>query len=192
MIRDRPEMKEIFPEPPVVSFRRPPNLKNKLVRANHSAKGKIQQPPCPSNTQSEWDTFMNNTGHIFNSKANIRLPIEGGNVTSSGVIYAIRCKKHDTISVGQTTTPLNTRLNRHWWDVQNRPDACEVSQHFANHSDCSFKHDIEVSILKTTTGPSNHMLMEEDKWIAKLDTKAPHGLNERLSPFGSLFYKLFN
>ena len=54
------------------------------------------------------------------------------------------------------------------------------------------KHDIEVSILKTTTGPSNHMLMEEDKWIAKLDTKAPNGLNERLSPFGSLFYKLFN
>ena len=109
--------------------------------------------------------------------------IEGGRATDSGVIYAVRCKKHELISVGYTTTPLNERMNRHRYDIANRPEVCELTQHFAQNG-CDFTKDVEISILKHVTGSTDRMELEEDKWISYLNTKAPLGMNERLSEYG--------
>ena len=190
MIRDNPEMKTVFPAAPVVSFRRSHNLRQKLVRADHFSKDKKTPTLRNERTRSGHEQFMSKSDFIFNSKSNIRQPIVGGRLSDRGVVYAIRCTKCDLISVGYTTTPLNERLNRHWYDVQNRPEACEVSQHFSSGK-CCFKKDIEISILSRVQGSQARMELEEDKWITRINSRFPNGLNERLSQFGSLYYSLF-
>ena len=191
MIRKHPTMKDVFPQPPVVSFRKCNNLANKLIRADHNnKKSQKPHPPTTVKTRSIIDSFMNNSGSITNTKANITIPIEGGKATQDHVIYAVRCTKHDTISVGHTTIPLNGRINLHRSDITNYPKSCELVEHFATH-DCDFSKDIEVSILEKVKGSTAHMLLMEDKWITRLNTRAPNGLNVRLSTFGYCFYTLF-
>ena len=56
---------------------------------------------------------------------------------------------------------------------------------------CDFDRHTEISILEHVTGSSDLMELHEDKWIARLDTKAPRGLNEHLSSYGKLHYDLF-
>ena len=146
--------------------------------------------PAITKTKSDIDIFMNNSGSITNSKSNITLPIRGGIATEKNVIYDARCNKHDTISVGQTTIPLNKRMNLHRSDINLYPEKCELTQHFANN-DCDFTQDIEISILDNVTGSTERMLLAGDWWITRLNTKFPNGLNEKLSSFGKLYYKLF-
>ena len=68
MVKKFPELKCIFPQPPVVAFRRNRNLKNLLVRSSFTKKfGKPHQPsiPCHSkrsklcSTMSHSDTITN-------------------------------------------------------------------------------------------------------------------------------------
>ena len=71
------------------------------------------------------------------------------------------------------------------------PSSCELVEHFANN-DCDFDSDLRVSILDKTTGSTERRQYLEDKWITRLNTRAPNGMNERLSSFAKLFYELFN
>ena len=133
---------------------------------------------------------MNNSGSITNNRSNITLPIAGGPANKQNVIYAVKCTKHDTISVGYTTQPLNKRMNIHRSDIKNHPQSCELVQHFAKNG-CDFDRHAQISILEHVAGSSDLMELHEDKWIARLDTRAPKGLNERLSSYGKLYYELF-
>ncbi len=42
MVENDPRLKEVFPKPPMVAYRRPPSLREKLIRA------KVPQPPDPN------------------------------------------------------------------------------------------------------------------------------------------------
>ena len=189
MITRFPDMKDIFPRPPLVSYRRPRNLRNWLVKSRHSASSP-PTAPTNSNNRSELQPFMNQSGTITNSKSGISVRIPRGSATDKGVVYAVRCTKHDLISVGVTSTKLNERTNRHRSDIKLRPDSTELDQHFARN-DCDFSRDIEVSVLSKVTGGMDKLMLEEDRWITWLDTKSPKGINERLSSYGTLFYDLF-
>ena len=192
MVRKYPEMKEVFPSPPVVSFRRPRNLGDSMVRSDHTAK-KTTTPPKTTTRKRRTtiiDHLMNNSGTITNTKAGITLPIEGGLPTDAGVIYAVRCTKHDIISVGNTTHQLNERMNGHRSQITTAPQSCELVSHFATCG-CDFRKDVEISILEHVSGSPERMVLHEDKWITRLNTKAPYGLNVRLTCFGRLYFSLF-
>ena len=47
MVESDPRLKEVFPKPPMVAYRRPPSLREKLIRA------KVPPPPGPSVTARE-------------------------------------------------------------------------------------------------------------------------------------------
>ena len=192
MVRKYPEMKDVFPQPPVVSFRKARNISDKLVRADHSKRHSRRcHTTTTTKTRSDIDILMNNSGVITNTKSGITLPIRGGAATERNVIYAARCTKHDCISVGQTTIPLNKRMNLHRSDTNLYPEKCELTQHFSKN-DCDFTKDLEISILQSVSGCTERMLLEEDRWITRLGTTFPNGLNKRLSSFGKLYYKLFD
>ena len=56
--------------------------------------------------------------------------------------------------------------------------------------DCNFDKDLKIRILQHGL-PNNKDACEaeEDKWIIKLDTKSPNGMNTVLHDFGQ-FYKI--
>ena len=66
-------------------------------------------------------------------------------------------------------------------------------QHFHGNEECNINRDLKVYILQdNVTGPRDRREYFEDRWITRLDTKAPHGMNTNLKHFAKIHYELFD
>ena len=188
-----PALKRTFQETPVVAYRRNRSLYNIFVRARHGCK-----PSYPENStqntknRTALQQCMSQSNTITNSKNGISARIEGGSATDSNVIYAARCKRCSLIYVGQTKQQLNKRFNLHRSDVQLYPDRCELPKHF-HDNDCNFKRDLEVFVLENNiSGSMASREMQEDKWIKRLGTLAPNGMNTSVNAYARTYSSLFD
>ena len=168
IIENDPVLKKIFPTKPLVAYRRPKNIRNHVVRNNMVKKekksGSSKCGKCKLCTAH--DFLVSDT--IFNSKKNIKIKLEhSGTCSSEGVIYAVKCKKHGCIYVGQTGVPLRSRFDKHRWDIKNRPGNSDLVNHF--HKNHQLK-DMEIFILQTGIQDGKEREFYEDKWICKLQT----------------------
>lgn len=114
---------------------------------------------------------------------------DGGDCLTKGVIYAALCKKHNLICVGQTGKRLCDRFSKHRYDIKNRPDNSELAEHFhKNHSD----GDMEVLILQSGLEKSKAQREYfEDKWICRLQTLQPTGINIHTNQYAKDMYTCF-
>ena len=186
--KSNPTFKDVFPQPPIIAYRRAKNISDKIIRANHW--GKRKEPQIITKTRSKIDANINRSGTIYNNKNGRSANIPIGSATDSNVIYAAKCKKHQLMYVGMTGGQLNTRFSLHRSDIIHHPNRCELPRHFKDHG-CDFDKDLEVSVLEHVKGGSATRLLQEDKWIQRLSTTGPNGLNERTSEFCSIHHHLF-
>ena len=117
--------------------------------------------------------------------------ISGGTCQSKNVIYAAECNKHNILYVGYTSTSVSQRFNKHRSDSKNDPSATELVRHFFNSQDCNFDRNLKVHILQQVEGNETDLGNFEDKWITRLDTKEPHGMNSTMGELAKTHYKLF-
>ena len=113
------------------------------------------------------------------------------NATDKDIIYAAECTKHKLLCVGYSSQQANQRFNLHRTEIASNARTCELVRHFSDHG-CDFDRDLRVSILDTVSGSTTNREFYEDKWITRLTTKSPHGINNRLSGFARLYYDLFD
>jgi len=185
------KMKEIFPHPPMVAFRRNRTTRNVLVHSRHGTPPQsleTQQQPAKPN-RSFIAAQMNDSGTITSSDGSKTFKTAGGSCTQSNVIYAAECTRHNLLYVGQTSTPLNTRFNGHRSDISKKPESCQLPKHFSKHG-CSFQNDLKVTILENNLPNEEIRTTREDMWITRLKTLTPKGLNTDLHEYGRCFYKL--
>ena len=183
------EFNKVFKQPPLVAYRRTSNLRDSLMRANHHKVKK--DPPIRRSTKSYIDNQMNDSGTILNIISGRSCKIAGGSANTKGCIYAAECKKHNLLYVGETGGPLNVRFNGHRSDCNLRPDRCELDAHFASN-DCNMDTDMEVSVLETIPGATEtYRMYKEDRWITRLDSERPRGLNASSHDFGFVYKSLF-
>ena len=188
LVRCTPRIKEIFPDPPMVAFRRNRNIKDTFVHSRHGHMAPpTQQQPTTSNCLIQ--PQMNNTGYIKNSTNTQTYKIAGGSCTQANVIYAAECTKHKLLYIGQTSSPLNIRFNGHRSDIDKNPDRCHLPKHYRENK-CDFTTDLRVSILETNITNEERRLTREDIWIARLNTLAPKGINVDLNEYGKSYHKL--
>ena len=191
---DHPTLKVTFPEPPIVAFRKNRTLKDTLVRARVSATTTPSNSVC--NEEGPRARFTLSTAStLTNINSGVTVDTLNGSSTISdaNVIYAAECTKCQALYVGQTKQQLFLRFTGHRSDITLRPNRCELPQHFHEApSSCDFDRDLQIHILqKNVTGSRISRETEEDKWIMKLGTLAPSGLNAKLSEYGSLYQTLF-
>ena len=180
------EFTSVFPQPPLVAFRRTTNIKDKLVRANHHKVKK--NVPTRTPNKSFIDTQMNDTGNQMSDK---KCRIAGGPSNVQGCVYAAECRKHSLLYVGETGGPLNKRFNGHRSDMNLRPERCELDAHFAEN-DCNMATDMQVSVLETLPGTTEtYRKYKEDRWMTRLDSIRPKGLNASSHDFGFIYKSLF-
>ena len=67
----------------------------------------------------------------------------------------------------------------------------ELGRHFFNSQDCNFDRNLKVHILQQVKGNETDLGNFEDKWITRLDTKEPHGMNSTMGELAKTHYKLF-
>ena len=175
IIQQDHELNKIFQNPPLVSFRRKKNIANHVIRndidiekqnklTSKCGKCKI----CPS---------LATSNQIRNNQTNISVSLNSGsNCKSKNVIYAAKCKKHSLIYVGHTGESLQTRFSKHRYDCKERPQNSELAEHFFKDHD--FEKDMEIYILQNNIKDINQRKHLEDRWMCKLQTQHPTGLNK--------------
>mgnify|MGYP001796548552 CR=1 FL=1 len=198
MIENFPEMKAKYPELPLVSYRRPRNIKSFLCKAIHwksldsENDNSSDKSSEPTPSRSLISKNMSPTKTVTNKLSERSCKIQGGQHSDSNLIYSAECLKHNMIYVGQTGDTLSNRFNRHRSDINCYPERCELPRHFSKSSDCSFDDDLQISVLEKIKGPVSSRLYKEDIWITRLNTLNPMGLNSSTSEFGTIYNSLFN
>ena len=171
----------IFPEPPILAFRQPPNLKNMLVRSRLSfvgeddLRGSIQ--PCG---HARCKTCPIICRDVSIKRNNVNFDIRGNyDCKSSNVVYLIRCK-HGCSSawyIGETKTALTTRMNGHRSSIHHPKAHLPVGLHFSKegHSE----NDMMLSVLAGNLVDTKKRKILEMKLIYKFKTHQT-GLNRDL------------
>ncbi|OCT78335.1 hypothetical protein XELAEV_18029444mg [Xenopus laevis] len=104
------------------------------------------------------------------------------NCNTSGVVYLITCKKCRVQYVGCTMRSLKSRIREHLNTIRSGSDSTPVSRHFRSCNDGDLRFVSVQGIERVTLGPRGgdlqaKLLKAEAKWILKLCTRQPRGLN---------------
>lgn len=183
----------VFTSPPKVVFKRPPNLRNMLVRAHHSPQTQhfLRQTPsgnykCNNCTQCN---FTHKTKVFNHPRTGKEFKIRGTiSCNTTNVIYMLKCPC-GLAYIGKTTRALKTRIAEHRSTIRNHDKKSPVAEHFTQfgHSVASLRYiGIERIQPPSRGGDVNSILLKREAlWIYTLDTLSPKGLNEDfdLRPF---------
>ena len=80
-------------------------------------------------------------------------------------------------------------FSKHCYDIKNRPDSTELAKHF--HESYNLNNDLKVTILQNNIKTGAARRYHEDKWICKLKTLAPHGLNTEIGDYAKEMYNFY-
>ena len=171
-------MKQVMPNPPLVAYRRPKNLKDLLVRAtlnpperNFEGTRQCGRPRCKTCAHIKVGVVFSSavTGVEFRARTT-------ADCKTSNVVYLIECRKCKKQYVGETENPLHLRLNGHRSDYYRRLPDKPVGMHF-NTSGHTFD-DLTIMIIEQMrVANATHRKNRESFWIHTLRSSTPHGLN---------------
>ena len=191
LLQSDQKLADIFPEPPSVAFRRPKSLRNHLIRGDIRATNDKNKSTEPCGKNCKICKELSSETEIFNPKVkNTKQKKLGfGSCESKNLIYAVRCKKHNQLYVGQTGERLKDRMAKHRYDCKSRPKNTELSSHFEKNHDP--EKDMEIHILQTGLTKLEERDHYEDRWICLLQTLQPCGINKDVHAYAACMYKSF-
>ena len=103
----------------------------------------------------------------------------GGDCRSTGVIYAIKCKKCQLLYIGHTGDSVREKYGKHKYDIRKRPDNEPAAY---CHEGLDVDQDLENHILDYGIDHMKERERKDDKMICKLQTMGKNGLNELIAP----------
>ena len=162
-----------------MAYRRPPNLRTLLVRAQFAQK---QQLSYKGNSRCRqvrcktcWHiqpikTFKSSvTGKTYPIKAT-------ANCKTANVVYVIECIKCKKQYVGETENALHIRMNGHRSDIKHRRLEKPVATHF--NSEGHSLEDLSFFVIEQIhREEANFRKAKESHWIQTLRSLVPGGLN---------------
>ena len=179
MTNNDQHLKEVFPAPPLVAYRVPPNLRTKLIRSKlppentrqkrqlNGMKKCLNCPICPFVVE----------GKLVKSKASSEVVQINAPVTcqTKNIIYCISCIKCREQYIGTSERTLQKRFSEHRDYVKNEHLNKATGWHFnkKGHSVA----DMTVSIVEKVYSSNESLRLErESHYINKFNTKYK-GLN---------------
>ncbi|XP_015197558.2 uncharacterized protein [Lepisosteus oculatus] len=179
ILQDDPSIGALFSDHPIISYRRPPNLRNLLV---HSSLDRPQQPSTPG-------TFPCKRARCITCKYTATTTLIQGpsgqfqitqtaSCTSSNLIYCISCSKCPAIYIGETGRRLGDRFREHVRAVKIKDLSKPIVSHFT--SDGHDHSNLSISVLKDGFPNSYIRKTTETKIILQLGSHILPSLNDRL------------
>ena len=173
-----PRLKGALPKCPLVAYRRPPNLRDILVRAafkqqreTYKGNSPCKHPRCKTCAHIKTGTMFNSTttGAQFRVKAT-------ADCGTSNVVYLIECRRCAIQYVGETENALRVRLTGHRSDIKHRRIEKPVAKHFSlpDHS----MEDLKIMVIeKIHREDGEYRKQKESRWIEMIRSRTPDGLN---------------
>lgn len=150
----------------ILAYRRNKNLKDMLV---HTALNKTARPPR--------DPHFIHLKHVVGGRPDSGAPIwQKFTLLSSNLVYAIRCTRCGAIYVGETGATIKQRLYQHIYHINKNNNNKLLYTHFQHHlvSSLSF-----FGLEANTSWSLGLRRAAERRWIRRLSSSAPLGLNEK-------------
>ena len=180
MVASDPHLKEVFPLPPLVAYRRPQNIKDKIIRSKiPSTQTRPKRilagmsrcnncPICP---------FVKEGKSVKSSASNYTAEINRSvNCQTKNVLYCITCTKCTVQYVGESERSLQERFSEHKGYVLNQKLKKATGEHFnlKGHK----VSDMQVTILEKIYSTDPAVRKEREKfYISKMNSKYK-GLNK--------------
>ena len=189
LLQSDQNLSKVFPDPPSVAFRRPKSIRNHLIRGDILPTKKELTCTMPCGKNCKICKCLSSETEITNPKVKktIQRIKDFGTCDSRNLIYAVRCKKCNVLYVGHTGERLKDRMSKHRYDCRKRPDNTELSFHF--HPNHDPEKDMEIFILQTGLKTVEEREFYEDRWICRLQTLQPTGVNKDIHPYAQAMYK---
>ena len=105
----------------------------------------------------------------------------GGTCCSKNNVYALICKRHNFIQVGQSGGQLNCRSTKHRHDIKHRPWMFDAVQHYHDHHNKS-SNGMKVLILQSGVASLTRRRRLENVWKKKLGLDKKVGEQWKLGP----------
>lgn len=150
--------------------RRNKNLRDYLVHA--------KLKPFFTKKPQDYGEFFQRTKLVCDSQKQKWFATQQGiSPKTQNCVYLIWCSKCQLKYVGETGNTITTRMTQHRYNIKNKKQTdTPLVQHFLLHGWEAFKctgikHNPNWTIIERRR--------EEKRWILKLNTMQPRGLNER-------------
>ena len=146
-----PEMRDKFPKPPLVAYKRPQTIRNKLIRAKVPSKNvkpkRVLKGMFKCKQICKICPYVKTCKKVQATNSNAVVHIQKHHdCQNSNIIYLIQCKKCRWAQyIGETKKSLETRFSEHLSDVRRNQDTA-TGKHFnlPGHS----TSDMEVLVLE--------------------------------------------
>ena len=180
MVSSDPHLKEAFPLPPLVAYKRPQNIRDKLVRSKipkttqrpkRSVPGMTKCNNCPICPFVSEGKFLRSTA--TNNTVEINRQV---NCQTRNILYCITCAKCNIQYIGESERTLQERFSEHKGYAMNNRINKTTGQHFSQKGHKI--SDMRVTIIEKIYSSDPAVRKEREKFfILKLNTKYK-GLNK--------------
>lgn len=182
-----PNFVKVFPEIPMIGFKRARNLGEHLIRAKlypvekYNFRDRLGFSKCSKkDIGCSLCSKRENTSKHVSSFSKKVYPIKSKiSCKDTYVIYSIECKKCNLQYVGQTIQPVYKRFLNHFYDVLNKNIEKPVPAHFVNSRDHSIHDMIFTPFEKLYKKDKTLLDVREKFWIVEKKTFS-NGLNKML------------
>ena len=183
IIESSDHLNSVFPQKPIMAFRRPKSLRDLLVRARLKPDSIDDEPhgeckPCGRPRCRTCD--MITPSHIAKSSNGAKVRLRGStDCKTMNVVYLISCGECGKQYVGETKGLLSVRMNGHRDDWKHkRFERSPVAEHFRLPGHDFLSH-ASVCCLDHNSGWTDKTRKQrESYWIRRLNTLNPSGINK--------------
>lgn len=182
MVNTDPHLKEVFPLPPLVAYKRPPNIWDRLIRAKVPPLAPSRPiriiPGMKTCTKCPICPFVIPCKSVKATSNNTKIDINTSvNCKSKNLIYCIFCEHCRMQYIGESERTLQERFSEHRAYVTNKYLTKATGAHFnlPGHS----ISDMKVTILEKVHSQDPLVRKErEELFIRKFNTKY-RGMNKK-------------
>ena len=181
MIQD-PHLADVFPLPPLVAYKRPPNIRDKTIRAKVPAQpasrpkrelpGMKKCNTCPICPFVKTGRTVKSTANNFAVDINTTV-----NCKSKNIIYMLGCKKCFMQYVGESDRTLQERFSEHRGYVANNHLNKATGFHF-NQKGHSIS-DMEITIIEKVHNSNGQFRKQREKMFINKFNSRYKGMNQK-------------
>ena len=180
MIQD-PYMAQCFPEPPLIAYTRPKNIRDRLIKAKipkilrprrfipgmHRCKNNCKICPYVNTCKVIKATHTDKVVHLSREY----------NCQTKNIIYIVQCLKCKDQYIGESQFTLEKRFGQHIGYVHNHDQRQATGRHF--NQDAHLISDMTISVLESIyTTDEAYRKRRESWWIQQFNLKY-RGMNRK-------------